>query len=285
MRNERTTYQAIRQRLLARASSLAVRVALRPRGWAPGLLAAGLIGAPAPALAQETIDLATDAELIIQGAAADDRSGISVSGAGDVNGDGIDDLIIGATDASPNGRNYAGASYVVFGSDQGFPATIDLASDADLIIQGAAAYDHSGCSVSGAGDVNGDGIDDLIIGAPGADPNGRVYAGASYVVFGRDQGFPATIDLASDADLIIQGAAANDRSGCSVSGAGDVNGDGIDDLIIGALDADPNGRDLCRRQLCGVRHAIRAFRRPSTSRATPTWSSRAPRRMTVPAAR
>ncbi len=96
----------------------------------------------------------------------------------------------------------------MFGRDQGFPATIDLASDADLIIQGAAAYDCSGCSVSGAGDVDGDGIDDLIIGALRADPNGRDDAGASYVVFGSDQGFPATIDLASDADLIIQGAAA-----------------------------------------------------------------------------
>ena len=50
-----------------------------------------------------------------------------MSGAGDVNGDGIDDLIIGAARAAPNGRTHAGASYVVFGSDQGFPATIDLA--------------------------------------------------------------------------------------------------------------------------------------------------------------
>jgi len=73
---------------------------------------------------------------------------------------------------------------VVFGTDQGFPATIDLANGADLIIQGAGEYDYSGRSVSGAGDVNGDGIDDLIIGALGADPNGRDYAGASYVVFG-----------------------------------------------------------------------------------------------------
>ena len=84
----------------------------------------------------------------------------------------------------------------MFGTDQGFPPTIDLATDADVTIQGAAAYDHSGLSVSGAGDVNGDGIDDLIIGATDADPNGRDCAGASYVVFGTDQGFPATIDLA-----------------------------------------------------------------------------------------
>ena len=174
-----------------------MRVALRPRGWAPGLLAVGLISAPAPALAQETIDLATDAELTIQGAAADDDSGCSVSGAGDVNGDGIDDLIIGADAADPNGRANAGASYVVFGTDQGFPATIDLATDADLTIQGAAADDRSGYSVSGAGDVDGDGIDDLIIGAALRRPERPFHAGASYVVFGSDQGFPATIDLAS----------------------------------------------------------------------------------------
>jgi FG-GAP repeat len=126
--------------------------------------------------------LATEADLTIQGAAG--ASGSSVSGAGDVNGDGIDDLIIGAPYVAPNGRVNAGASYVVFGTDQGFPATIDLASDADLIIEGAAAYDRSGFSVSEAGDIDGDGIDDLIIGVPFAAPNGRPQAGASYVILG-----------------------------------------------------------------------------------------------------
>jgi hypothetical protein len=185
-----------------------------------------------------TIDLASDADLVIQGAAVLDRSGSSVSGAGDVNNDGLDDLLIGAFLADPNGRNYAGASYVVFGSDEGFPATIDLASDADLTIQGATELDFSGEAVSGAGDVNGDGIDDLLIGASNASPNGRRLAGVSYVVLGSDQGLPATIDLATEADLTIQGATAYDRSGLSVSGAGDVNGDGIADLIIGAPFAD-----------------------------------------------
>jgi FG-GAP repeat len=100
MSSERTTYRRLRRRLLARASSLAVRVALRPRGWMPGLLAVGLIGAPAPVLAQEVIDLATEADVTIQGAAQGDNSGNSVSGAGDVNGDGFADLIIGARNAS-----------------------------------------------------------------------------------------------------------------------------------------------------------------------------------------
>ena len=89
------------------------------------------------------------------------------------------------------------------------------------------------------------------------------------MVFGTDQGFPATIDLASDADVIIQGAALDDRSGNSVSGAGDVDGDGIDDLIIGARMPTRTAVTMPAPAMwCSA--AIRAFRRPSTSRATPT---------------
>ncbi|MBE9101774.1 hypothetical protein [Vacuolonema iberomarrocanum] len=182
---------------------------------------------------------------VLNGIDEGDRSGASVNGVGDINGDGIDDLIIGAYGADPNG-NYSGESYVVFGSDQGFGASLDL-SDLDgsngFVINGIDESDVSGVSVSGAGDINGDGIDDLIIGAPGADPNGN-YSGESYVVFGRDQGFGASLNL-SDLDgsngFVINGIDAFDQSSFSVSGAGDINGDGIDDLIIGANRADPNG--------------------------------------------
>ena len=97
--------------------------------------------------------------------------------------------------------------------------------------------DFSGFSVSDAGDVNGDGFGDLIIGAPCADPNGS-YSGASYVVFGKAGGFAANLNLSTldgSNGFKLSGVAADDRSGRSVSAAGDVNGDGFDDLIIGAL--------------------------------------------------
>ena len=87
--------------------------------------------------------------------------------------------------ADPNGQD-SGQSYLVFGSDEGFPATLEL-SDLDgsngFALNGINAGDDSGFSVSGAGDIDGDGLDDLIVGAPRADANGS-YSGQSYVVFG-----------------------------------------------------------------------------------------------------
>ncbi|NES00162.1 MAG: hypothetical protein F6J86_41260, partial [Symploca sp. SIO1B1] len=178
-----------------------------------------------------------------------DSSGYSVSSAGDINDDGIDDVIIGAYGADPNGNSNAGESYVVFGSSNGFSASFDLSNfdgNNGFILNSIKRYDFSGISVSSAGDINGDGIDDLIIGGSGADPNGKSSAGESYVVFGNSNGFSASLDLSSldgSNGFILKGINPGDRSGRSVSSAGDVNDDGIDDLIIGASGADPNSNN------------------------------------------
>ena len=183
------------------------------------------------------------------------RAGSSVSGAGDINGDGIDDLIIGARRGSPNGTYSAGRSYVVFGNNTGFSSSLDLSTldgTNGFVVNGIDTEDYSGTSVSAAGDVNGDGFDDLIIGANGAgDANGSPYAGfngnslagESYVVFGNNTGFSSSLDLNTldgTNGFVLNGVDFYDCSGGSVSGAGDVNGDGLDDLIIGADGGDPN---------------------------------------------
>ncbi len=118
--------------------------------------------------------------------------------------------------------------------------TISVASAA-VTIFGIDANDNSGRSVSGAGDVNADGYDDLIIGAPEVEwvkSAIRNLSGESYIVFGGAS-MPSTIELASlgTSGVTIYGSGANDRSGVSVSGARDVNGDGFDDVIIGAGEA------------------------------------------------
>ncbi|MEQ1743611.1 MAG: integrin alpha [Candidatus Nitrotoga sp.] len=181
----------------------------------------------------------------LDGETANDYSGASVSTAGDVNGDGFDDLIVGAHGADPNGSS-SGSSYVVFGQASGFSAAMDLSSldgSNGFRLDGETAYDRSGYSVSNAGDVNGDGFDDVIIGADRADSNGA-SSGSSYVVFGQASGFSAAMNLSSlngSNGFRLGGEAAGDESGHSVSNAGDVNGDGFDDLIVGAFGADPNG--------------------------------------------
>jgi len=177
---------------------------------------------------------------IVYGENANAETGISVSDAGDVNGDGVKDIIIGAPGANTGNVMNAGRAYILFGSKGKWnsPAYLsDLNGDNGFILDGQDTGDRCGTSVSRAGDVNGDGIDDFIIGAPGATANGQLNAGVSYVVFGSKAKWssPFKFDKLNGRNgVIITGIEADGKLGYSVRSAGDVNGDGIDDLIISA---------------------------------------------------
>ncbi len=179
----------------------------------------------------------------IVGQAAGDRSGNDAQAAGDVNGDGYADLIIGAPDALM-GTAQSGRSYVVFGGSS--LTSIDLSSVAagngGFVVTGAlppsaGLGEHLGTSVGGAGDVNGDGLADLVIGASGSHlgPNGRAY-----VVFGKTGGaavLASNLSAGTGGGFVIEGTVQGDADGFSVSTAGDINGDGLSDLIIGSYAA------------------------------------------------
>ncbi|MCB9795523.1 MAG: FG-GAP repeat protein [Alphaproteobacteria bacterium] len=169
--------------------------------------------------------LNTERAVPLYGVSADDYAGWSVDGDADVNGDGRSDVIVGAPAATPSSLTDAGAAYLVFGRI----SNTQSLDDADATLMGTTSEEFAGEAVAFAGDVDGDGYDDVLVGAPGDSDDNDV--GVAYLVYGPVQG---NVRLSS-AEAILRGVDSEDRFGATLEAA-DLDNDGLSDLLISAPD-------------------------------------------------
>lgn len=184
-------------------------------------------------------------------------AGSDISGGGDVNNDGCDDVLIGAGGiwmySVTDGR-----AYLLYGKGTGCASTAtysgaySLDSDSSAIFKGKTSGDYAGMSVAVAKDVNGDGYDDILIGGDGNDDGGS-NAGVAYLIYGKSSQFSGSISLSrvdtrvavstgkfsmylpAISGVILKGAATNNYVGISVGSAGDINKDGYGDILVGRM--------------------------------------------------
>jgi len=171
-----------------------------------------------------------DNQYMYLGEAEEDASGHALRGVDDVDGDGLNDMVVGARRNS-TGAVEGGKGYVILGGNLGAPGELNSLVDADFAYYGEEEEGWVGYQASGAGDVDGDGLADIMFGAHTSDyERGRVY-----LIYGSSLG-PA-LQSAAEADVMFEGHMWSDQAGRTIAAGGDVDADGLGDVLIGARNA------------------------------------------------